>query len=205
MEYAYASGLTLGLSLIMGFGPQNLFVLQHGLFGRHRLATALTCTACDVLLIVAGAVGLSGWLRSYPSILSAAGIIGGLVLLRMAWATLKESDIPLERDRQAASASAYSVMVSALSVSLANPAAMLDTLVIIGSFVGTQPPSARAAATLGAISASALWFGLLSFGARSLKAFAASTARRRGINLACTAGMLWSALVLLATTLGAAH
>ncbi|GGN43081.1 LysE family transporter [Deinococcus daejeonensis] len=50
-------GLSLDLSLIVAIGPQNAFVLRHGLTRRFALLAALACALCDTLLITLGVLG----------------------------------------------------------------------------------------------------------------------------------------------------
>jgi L-lysine exporter family protein LysE/ArgO len=57
---------------------------------------------------------------------------------------------------------------SAAAFTLLNPHVYLDTVLLVGSIGAQQPPGLRSAFVAGASVASALWFGLLGFGARWL-------------------------------------
>jgi len=54
---AAASGLGLGLSLIVAIGAQNAFVLRQGLRGEHVAVVVAVCAISDAVLIAAGVQG----------------------------------------------------------------------------------------------------------------------------------------------------
>jgi hypothetical protein len=54
---AVASGLALGLGLIVAIGAQNAFVLRQGLRLEHVATVVAVCALSDLALIVAGVLG----------------------------------------------------------------------------------------------------------------------------------------------------
>ena len=54
---AAASGLALGLGLIVAIGAQNAFVLRQGLRLEHVAAVVAVCALSDIALIGAGVLG----------------------------------------------------------------------------------------------------------------------------------------------------
>jgi len=50
----FATGLTMGLSLIVAIGAQNVFVLRQGLRHEHVFAVCLACALSDAALVVLG-------------------------------------------------------------------------------------------------------------------------------------------------------
>ena len=89
---AAASGLGIGLSLIVAIGAQNAFVLRQGLRRSHVWAVVVVCTGSDVVLISAGVAGVGAVVSSAPMVLTvvrylgAAFLIGyGLLAARRAW------------------------------------------------------------------------------------------------------------------------
>ena len=52
------AGFSLGLSLIVAIGAQNLFVLRQGIRREHVLLVATLCAASDAVLIVVGVSGI---------------------------------------------------------------------------------------------------------------------------------------------------
>lgn len=49
---AFISGFGLALSLILGIGAQNIFVLKQSIKKHYAISTALLCFCCDVILII---------------------------------------------------------------------------------------------------------------------------------------------------------
>ena len=62
----FLAGLTLGFSLIIAIGAQNLFVLRQGLRREHVLLVAAICSVSDAALIVAGVSGVGAATASLP-------------------------------------------------------------------------------------------------------------------------------------------
>ena len=75
---AAASGLGLGLSLIVAIGAQNAFVLRQGLRREHVAPVVAVCAASDALLIAAGVAGAGALLqrRRPPGAARNARILG---------------------------------------------------------------------------------------------------------------------------------
>ena len=83
------SGFSLGLSLIVAIGGQNIWVLSQSMAGANRLVIATVCILCDVLLILVGVsfIGqLQVWLPPLVPILTIAGV---LMLLYLAYGSAK--------------------------------------------------------------------------------------------------------------------
>ncbi len=166
---AFIKGLGLGGSLIMAIGMQNAFVLRQGLQRQYVLTSALICSLCDAMLIALGVAGAGILIAENPTLLTLAKWGGAAFLLwyslrsaRAAWkpAVLNPDAKPLAPPRHAA------VIASALALSLLNPHAYLDTVVLLGSIGGQEIGIGRILFAAGAMLASFLWFMGLGFGAR---------------------------------------
>lgn len=169
-----AQGFILCASLIIAIGPQNLFLLQQGLRGRHLFITALLCTLFDLLLITVGVGGLGAAIAANERWLMATTLGGVAFLLgyggrslRAAWvaqpATLAVPDSHL--------LSLRSTVLATLSFSLLNPAAYLDTVLMIGTTSSRFPVDQRLLFGAGAAVASGLWFFTLTYGSGRLAPF----------------------------------
>lgn len=170
MELAFFKGFGIGASLIIAIGAQNAFVLRQGLQQQYVLTSALICTLCDMVLIVAGVAGMGALITASPVMLTVAKW-GGTVFLtwygaRSAWAAISTGALAVER--AASSPTHAAIAISVLSFSLLNPHAYLDTVVLLGTVGGQETGGARTAFTIGAMLASALWFFGLGYGARLL-------------------------------------
>jgi L-lysine exporter family protein LysE/ArgO len=170
---AFTEGLLLGAGLFTSVGPKDAFVVKRSLSGRHLLLIAAICAGSDALLIALGSQGLAATLSNSPRLLSFAlwGGVGylachGLLALRSA----------LQRGRNAAIDAAAQqqpmlrTLLATAAMSLLNPYAWVDTVLVIGSIIVSRPSDARTPFALGAVAASFLWFLLLTYGARACRA-----------------------------------
>lgn len=162
----FAQGWAMGAGLILAIGAQNALVLRQGLRREHVGAVVAVCTLSDWLLIALGVFGLGALIQAQPLLLEvfrfggAAFLLGYAVLAaRRAW----RPSAGLEATTQAASLGA--TLSAAFAFTYLNPHVYLDTVVLLGGLGARQPPELRAAFVAGACLASALWFGLLGFGA----------------------------------------
>jgi L-lysine exporter family protein LysE/ArgO len=155
--------------LIVAIGAQNAFVLRQGLMRRFVFTCAFICTACDAVLIAAGVSGMGQLIAAHPTLLGIAKWGGALFLfvygLRSAWAATKQSGLVVAAD---VAPSHAAVIASAFGFSLLNPHVYLDTVILLGAVGGQQAADGRLAFALGAMSASAVWFFGLGYGARLL-------------------------------------
>ena len=78
---AVASGLALGLGLIVAIGAQNAFVLRQGLRLEHVAAVVAVCALSDLALIVAGVLGAGAALSRVPWLIPVVCFAGAAFLL----------------------------------------------------------------------------------------------------------------------------
>ncbi|BBY27567.1 LysE/ArgO family amino acid transporter [Mycolicibacterium sediminis] len=161
-------GFLASSALIAAIGAQNAFVLRQGIRGEHVVPVVLLCMGADMLLITAGIAGVGALVSAHPSVMSvarfggAAFLIGyGLLAARRALrpAVLTPSD--------AAPARLGAVLLTAAALTFLNPHVYLDTVVLLGA-LANQQGGGRWLFGIGAMTASAVWFVTLGFGARRL-------------------------------------
>lgn len=168
----FARGFILCASLIIVIGPQNLLVLKQGLQRQHLFAAAFTCTLLDFVLISLGIGGLGGLIGADELIMTIALYVGalclgvyGLLAWRSAWrgaaAALGSSAVPTTD-------SVRKTIAATLAVSTLNPAAYIDTLLLIGTTSGQYAADERIFFGIGAMVASTLWFFTLAYGSSLL-------------------------------------
>jgi L-lysine exporter family protein LysE/ArgO len=165
------SGFGLGASLIVAIGSQNAFVLRQGLKRQYVFAISTACFLCDSLLISLGAGGFSTLVASSPRLMQVA-LWGGVAFLflyglRSFAAAIKPGALDPSGDDSNAGSLAQ-VILTTLMLSLLNPHAFLDTVVLLGSLAGHYSGTARLLFALGAMSASCVWFYGIGYGARVL-------------------------------------
>lgn len=154
-------GLLLALGLILPLGAQNVFVFNQGA-NQKKISKALpviiTAGLCDTFLIVIAILGVSLILISMPTLQLFIYIIGILFLMYMAWSlwTEKPSNIeeiePMPAKKQ---------ILFALSVSLLNPHAIMDTVGVIGTSASVYDGYDKVVFSLATISVSWIWFVFL--------------------------------------------
>ncbi len=204
---ALAQGFMLCAGLISAIGPQNLFILQQGLRGRHLLLTALLCTLFDLLLIGLGVGGVGAALAADARVLAVTTLGGatflfgyGVRALHAAWYT--PTAVDGDRIQVMGEVGALSVkgtVLATLSFSFLNPAAYIDTILMIGTTSSRYPFNERLFFGIGAVMASALWFFTLTYGASRLAPLFRHRAAWRTLDVVSGCIMVGLAAALSAT------
>ncbi|MEO8394041.1 MAG: LysE/ArgO family amino acid transporter [Chloroflexota bacterium] len=197
-------GFLLCASIIVAFGPQNLFILRQGLQRQHVFATALFSTFADIVLISLGVGGLSALLSTSSiihTVVTAAGVL--FLLWNGSRALYNASRRASSADHTIAHPGATGILttiVAALSFSFLNPSAYLDTIVIIGSKSLVFPGDQRLVFGIGAVLASTFWFFTLAYGASKLAPIFRSQAAWRTLDIISGIIMLGIASTMFAAT-----
>ncbi|AMX00565.1 LysE/ArgO family amino acid transporter [Rummeliibacillus stabekisii] len=193
---AFMHGIILAFGLILPLGVQNVFVFSQGAT-QPRLLRALpatiTAAVCDTFLMLIAIFGVSiivfqfEWLRL--SLMS----IGIIFLLYMGFSiwrskpTTSMTGQALPMNKQ---------ILFALSVSLLNPHAILDTVGVIGTsalkYVGTE----QVLFTLACIIVSWLWFFGLTIAGAVMKKLD-GTGRLMMLFNKCSALFIWGTAIYL--------
>lgn len=162
---ALVQGAAMGAGLIMAIGAQNALVLRQGLRREHVAAVVAVCTLSDWLLIALGVFGLGALIQGSPLWLQVFRFGGAAFLLGYAVLAARRAWRPVGLQVQGRASGLGATLAAALAFTYLNPHVYLDTVVLLGGLGARQPPGLRAAFAAGAGLASALWFGLLGFGA----------------------------------------
>jgi L-lysine exporter family protein LysE/ArgO len=166
----FINGLALSIGLIVAIGAQNAFLLNRALRNQHQYAVALFCSITDASLICIGIFGMSSLVQAQPELL--LWITWGGVLFLFIYGVLSFKAAARNKNmKEEHIASEYSLMKAiavAASVSLLNPHAYLDTVVLLGGISSQYVGSEKIWFGLGAVSASFMWFFGLAWGARWL-------------------------------------
>jgi L-lysine exporter family protein LysE/ArgO len=160
MFEAIIHGFILAFGLILPLGVQNVFVFNQGATQARYLGALpviITAAICDTLLISLAVLGVSvvvldyDWLRM---LLLFAGII---FLIYMGFVTWNSKPAMNEGDNRI-SFSPKKQVIFAMSVSLLNPHAILDTIGVIGTSSLTYLGVEKLAFAITCILVSWLWF-----------------------------------------------
>jgi L-lysine exporter family protein LysE/ArgO len=152
--------------LILPLGPQNTFVFTQGATQPkliRAIPVAVAASLADTFLILVAVLGVSVIVLTLPIIKTILTLIGIAFLLYVGWATWKSK--PTSNESHNEFDSLKKRIVFALSVSLLNPHAILDTTGVIGTSATTYTGGERFAFTLACVLNSWLWFfGLTTLG-----------------------------------------
>ena len=164
----FLAAFSLGLSLILAIGAQNAFVLRQGLRREHVGAVVLTCALSDAILIAAGVAGFGTltdrvpWLADVMRYGGAAFLfVYAALSLRNAWRGGEALTTDTTRE-----SSLRRALITCLVLTWANPHVYLDTLALMGAVSARYDD--KLAFALGGMSASAVFFVALGYGARLL-------------------------------------
>ncbi|MBO4160661.1 MULTISPECIES: LysE/ArgO family amino acid transporter [Micromonospora] len=166
----FFAGLLLGLAMITPIGPQNIFLINQGFsVGMPRAWVAVGAAGvCDTVLIVLGGAGASAVLQSVPGLKTVLLVVGvgflsylGVQCFRTSTRgpdALATGGLPWTR-----------VVARCASVSVLNPHSVLDVVGVLGVAIATQTPDDRPVFAAGTVSASWVWFIVLTSAASSLR------------------------------------
>lgn len=178
--WSFFTGLSVGLSLIVAIGGQNIWVLSQSMAGANRLVIATVCIVCDALLIVAGVSSIATLQQWIPPLVPLLTVAGVLLLLYLAYGAATRAwhgSSGLNTDAQVQLQSTGKTALTALGITLLNPHVYLDTVVLLGSLGNAQPSPFWF--TVGACLASFCWFSALTGFAPKLKLLLSSPLRWR--------------------------
>jgi L-lysine exporter family protein LysE/ArgO len=167
---AAASGLALGLGLIVAIGAQNAFVLRQGLRLEHVAAVVAVCALSDLALIGAGVLGAGAALTRAPWLLAVVCWVGAAFLLGYGLLAARRALRPgaLRPDAAGARTGLAVTVGTCLALTWLNPHVYLDTVLLLGSMAATYGRH-RWQFAAGAGLGSAVWFTALGYGARLLR------------------------------------
>jgi L-lysine exporter family protein LysE/ArgO len=167
---AVASGLALGLGLIVAIGAQNAFVLRQGLRLEYVTAVVAVCTVSDLALIAAGVLGTGAALSRVPWLIPAVCSMGAAFLLTYGFHAARRAvrSGTLRPETTRARTGLAVTVATCLALTWLNPHVYLDTVLLLGSTASTYGPH-RWEFAAGAGLGSLAWFTALGYGARLLR------------------------------------
>ncbi len=160
---AFIHGMILAMGLILPLGVQNLFVFTQGVTQPtflRALPVVITASLCDTLLIILAVQGVSLFIASFAWVKICFLIIGVVFLVYMGWMTWNST----LAGNNAGDEKKFSIkqqIVFAVTVSLFNPHAVLDTIGVIGTSAIHYIGDEKIIFTIACILVSWCWFFLL--------------------------------------------
>jgi L-lysine exporter family protein LysE/ArgO len=166
----YLKGFVVTFSLIVAIGAQNAYLLKLGLIKKYVLVGVVFCIFADIVFITMGVYGLGYFLNENQLLINIFTIIGIVFLLAYAFISFKSAfkNETMDINQTKESYTLKKVLTTFIVFTVFNPHVYIDTILLIGSVGASVPFDLKYIFLLGAISASALWFSLLGYGARVL-------------------------------------
>ncbi|RXZ83668.1 amino acid transporter [Paenibacillaceae bacterium] len=161
-------GLLLGFGLILPLGAQNMFVFNQGASQPtyvKALPVVITAILCDTALILMAVLGVSLVVLTFSWLQTLLYGLGMLFLLYMG--ILFWRNQPGKGEARQAGIAGKQIWF-ALSVSLMNPHAIMDTIGVIGINSLNYAAEERWVFTISIIAVSAVWFFGLAFAGRQV-------------------------------------
>ena len=215
------TGFLTCMALIVAIGPQSAWLLRQGL-RRDRIMLAIgCCVAGDILLIGLGTAGVGAVLDHAPWLLDVVRWLGVAYVLWFAVHAFRSALRPTATIAQPADevlaneiptvqlappigtkvvaarapSSAARVATAGLAVSIANPHAWVDTLVVLGAMANSFGGE-RWLFAAGAVAASLCWHFVLGLGGRTLAPWLNRPGTTKAIDATVGVTMLVVATVL---------
>ena len=189
---SFIAGFAIGLSLIVAIGAQNAFVLRQGIRKSHVGKVILTCILSDAILILAGVAGFGALTRAFPMFEPVARYGGAAFLFVYGLLSMRRALVKTEKleAKGAAEHSAYTAVMTCLALTWLNPHVYLDTVVLLGAIASQYGPD-RWVFGAGAVTASAVFFLALGYGATLLQPYFAKPMSWRILDMAVGI-LMWS-------------
>ncbi|GIO26573.1 LysE/ArgO family amino acid transporter [Ornithinibacillus bavariensis] len=154
----FIHGVILAFGLILPLGVQNVFVFNQGATHSRffqALPAVITAAICDTMLIALAVGGVSVVVLSFAGLRQVLFFAGFFFLLYMGWVMWKSNPVKEKNTQQF---STKRQITFALSVSLLNPHAILDTIGVIGTGSLVYDGLEKLVFALACILISWLWF-----------------------------------------------
>ncbi|MFL1997320.1 LysE/ArgO family amino acid transporter [Lysinibacillus irui] len=195
---AFLHGIILAFGLILPLGVQNVFVFSQGATQPNvfkALPASVTAAICDTMLILLAVFGLSLIVLQFEWLRITLMTVGIVFLLNMGYSiwrsnpssTTNSEALPVKKQ-----------IFFALSVSLLNPHAILDTIGVIGTSALKYSGTEQIIFTLACVLISWLWFFGLTLTGASFKKLDRSGKLMRLFNK-CSAIFIWATACYLAS------
>lgn len=200
MWEAVVHGIILAFGLILPLGVQNIFVFNQGALQprfRSVLPVVLTAAVCDTLMIAAAVGGVSLVILSVQWVTPLVYGAGIIFLCIMGW-KIWHSSAPATGDTKRLPLKAQ--VGYALSVSLLNPHALLDTVGVIGTNSLQYTGAERWVFASATVAVSWVWFLSLAAAGRLLGQADSSGRAIKVLNVA-SALLIWGIAVYMGVQL----
>ncbi|MGE7934896.1 LysE/ArgO family amino acid transporter [Viridibacillus arvi] len=193
---AILHGFLLAFGLILPLGVQNVFIFSQGA-SQPNLLKALPATIaaslCDTLLIVLAVFGLSAIVLQFEWLRLGLMSVGIIFLIYMGYSIWSSKPATVETGK---SLTMKKQIIFALSVSLLNPHAILDTVGVIGTSALRYAGMEQIIFTVTCIAVSWCWFFALTLAGATMKKLDSSGTLMNLFNK-CSSIFIWCTALFL--------
>jgi len=130
------TGFLSAMSLIVGIGLQNAFVIKTGLTKHYILEVVILCILSDVILETLGVFGFGRIIAQHAGLLLTSRWLGFIFMVYYAFVHFKSAiygNDQLNDDENHNGLSRKATMLLILGFTWLNPTVYLDTIVLLGS------------------------------------------------------------------------
>lgn len=200
---SFMQGFMLYAGLTIALGPRNLYLLRQGMSRQYLFTTATITSLTDALLIALGVGGFGAAIMQSQDMFRYCTWLGVIFLvvyaLRSFHSAYTRPDLQNGCLDQSAMLPLKGVVLSAMSISLLNPAAYVDTLLVVGTTSTQYLINDRIMFGLGAMLAGCVWFFVLTYSASRLSSFFRNARSWKTLDMVSGCIMLWLAASLVAS------
>ncbi|MEK4092757.1 MULTISPECIES: LysE/ArgO family amino acid transporter [unclassified Viridibacillus] len=193
---AILHGFLLAFGLILPLGVQNVFIFSQGA-SQPNLLKALPATIaaslCDTLLVVLAVFGLSAIVLQFEWLRLGLMSVGIIFLLYMGYSIWTSKPATVETGKNL---TMKKQIIFALSVSLLNPHAILDTVAVIGTSALRYTGMEQVIFTVTCIAVSWCWFIGITLAGATMKKVDSSGTLMNLFNK-CSSIFIWCTAVFL--------
>ena len=179
-----ALGFFTGLSLILAFGAQNIFVMEQGLKKQFVFAVCLICSISDLLLIFLG-IFLFESFKAYFNdlIVIILNVLLFVFLVYFIFSKIKTDYSNYNLDISISHISFKSVIIKTLGFTYLNPHVYSDTVFFLGNFSKNFELNDKILFGVGASISSLIFFFTLGYLSKLLSKYLMEVKIRKAINL----------------------
>ena len=177
-------GFFIGLSLILAFGAQNIFVMEQGLKKQFIFIVCLICSISDLLLIFLGIFLFESFKVYFNNLVeSILNILLFIFLIYFIFSKIKTNYSNYNLNTSISDISFKSVIIKTLGFTYLNPHVYSDTVFFLGNFSKNFELNDKILFGLGASISSFIFFFALGYLSKLLSKYLMNIKTQKVINL----------------------
>ena len=177
-------GFFTGLSLILAFGAQNIFVMEQGLKKQFIFIVCLICSISDFLLIFLGIFLFESFKVYFNNLIeSILNVLLFIFLIYFIFSKIKTNYLSYNLNTSISDISFKSVIIKTLGFTYLNPHVYSDTVFFLGNFSKNFELNDKILFGLGASSSSFIFFFALGYLSKLLSKYLMNIKTQKVINL----------------------